>query len=331
MEELDNQLDLLHKGYQALSTKLLGWLETLISMLPNFFLAIIVLIVFYFLAKTIKVGINRALSRLVDNQNILELAAQIIFYVIMIVGSFVALGVLNLDKTVTSLLAGAGVIGLALSFAFQDLATNFISGVFLAVQKPLQIGDLIQTNSYIGYVKKIGLRAIDIENFDGQYVIIPSKEVFQNPLLNYNRLNHRRVNVPVGISYGDDIEIVEKLLYGTIRNLDIARDDYSDVRVDFDGFGDSSVNFIVRFWIERCDQPSYHKAYTKAGIAIKKAFDANGITIPFPIRTLDFGIKGGEKLSQQLAILDKLDKLEKMSREKMQSNNGQDSEKETTN
>ncbi len=311
MEELDNQLDLLHKGYKALSSKLLGWFETLISMLPNFFLAILVLIVFYFLAKAIKVGINRALSRWVDNTNILDLATQVIFYVIMIVGTFVALGVLNLDKTVTSLLAGAGVIGLALSFAFQDLATNFISGIFIAVQKPLQIGDLIQTNDYIGYVKKIGLRAIDIENFDGQYVIIPSKEVFQNPLLNYNRLNNRRVNVPVGVSYGDDIEVVEKLLYETIRDLDITKNDFSDVRIDFDGFGDSSVNFIVRFWINRCDQPSYHKAYTRAGIAIKKAFDANDITIPFPIRTLDFGIKGGEKLNQQLAILDTLDKIEK--------------------
>lgn len=310
MNELDNQLDLLHKGYKALSSKLLGWFETLVAMLPNFFLAIIVLIIFYFLAKAIKVGINRTMNHWVDNKNILDLATQIIFYIIMLVGTFIALGVLNLDKTVTSLLAGAGVIGLALSFAFQDLATNFISGVFLAIQKPIQIGDLIQTNDYIGYVKRIGLRAIDIENFDGQYVIIPSKEVFQSPLLNFNRLNHRRVNVPVGISYGDDVEVVEKLLYDTIRNLDIARDDYSDVRVDFDGFGDSSVNFIVRFWIERCDQPSYHRAYTRAGIAIKKAFDANDITIPFPIRTLDFGIKGGEKLSQQLAILDTLDKID---------------------
>ena len=307
-EELDNQLDLLHQGYKALYDKLFGWFQTLVSMLPNFFLAIIVLIIFYFIAKAIRVGINRTMSRLVDNQNILELATQVIFYIIMIVGTFVALGVLNLDKTVTSLLAGAGVIGLALSFAFQDLATNFISGIFIAVQKPLQIGDLIQTHEYIGYVKRIGLRAIDIENFDGQYVIIPSKEVFQTPLLNYNRLRHRRVNLPVGVSYDDDIEKVERLLYDTIRDLDVTRDDYSDVRVDFDGFGDSSVNFVVRFWIERCDQPSYHRAYTQAGIAIKKAFDKNDITIPFPIRTLDFGIKGGEKLEQQLAILEKLGK-----------------------
>ncbi|WP_291726951.1 mechanosensitive ion channel family protein [Bernardetia sp.] len=307
-DELDNQIDLLHEGYVALRDKLIGWFETLVAMLPNFFLAVIVLLVFYFIAKAIRVGINRALTRLVDNRNILELATQIIFYVIMIIGTFVALGVLNLDKTVTSLLAGAGVIGLALSFAFQDLATNFISGIFIAVQKPLQIGDLIQTHEYIGYVKRIGLRAIDIENFDGQYVIIPSKDVFQTPLLNYNRLNHRRVNLPIGVSYGDDIEKVERLLYDTIRNLEITRDDYTDVRIDFDGFGDSSVNFIVRFWINHCDQPSYHRAYTQAGIAIKKAFDKNDITIPFPIRTLDFGIKGGEKMEQQLAILEKLGK-----------------------
>ena len=218
------------------------------------------------------------------------------------VGVFFALGVLNLDNTVTSLLAGAGVIGLELSFAFQDLATNFVSGVFITVQKPLRVGDLVETNSYTGIVKRIGLRAVDIEDFNGRYIIIPSKEVFQKPLVNYSQTSYRKINIAVGVSYGDNMKEVRKLLYDTVKKVEGVGTIPADVRIDFDGFGDSSINFIVGFFINKTDQKSYKTLEVEVATAIKDAFDANDIMIPFPIRTLDFGIRGGEKLNEQLSL-----------------------------
>lgn len=296
------QLNLLEKGYDTLVDKLIAWFEALAAALPNFVLAIIVLTVFYFIARGIKTLMYNVLSRWVDNKNLIELAGQVVFVMILFVGIFFALGVLNLDKTVTSLLAGAGVIGLALSFAFQDLATNFVSGVFMTIQKPLRVGDLVETNSYTGIVKRIGLRAIDIEDFDGRYVIIPSKDVFQKPLINYTFTDFRRVNLKIGISYGDNMKEVRKLLYDTIKNVKEVSTTYADVRIDFDSFGDSSINFVAHFFVDKSDQKTFKVAELEVAMAIKEAFDANNIMIPFPIRTLDFGIRGGEQLSEQLNL-----------------------------
>ncbi len=295
------QFDLFTKGYNTLVDKLVDWFEALAAALPNFVLAIIVLLLFYLVARGAKSLLNKTLSKWVDNKNLLDLSSQIVFTIILAIGVFFALGVLNLDKTVTSLLAGAGVIGLALSFAFQDLATNFVSGVFITIQKPLRVGDLVETNSYTGIVKRIGLRAIDIEDFNGRYIIIPSKEVFQKPLVNYNETPYRRINLSVGVSYGDDMRKVRKLLYDTIKSVKEVSTS-ADVRIDFDEFGDSSINFTARFFIDKNDEKSYKIAEVEVATAIKEAFDANDIMIPFPIRTLDFGIRGGEKLNEQLSL-----------------------------
>ena len=299
--EVGKQVNLFKNGYDTLIDKLITWFKLLVASLPNFILAILVLTIFYFIAKGVRSLISKLLSKWVDNKNLIELASQITFTVIFLVGVFFALGVLNLDKTVTSLLAGAGVIGLALSFAFQDLATNFVSGVFITVQKPLRVGDLVETNDYKGIVRKIGLRAVDIEDFDGRYIIIPSKEVFQNALVNYNQTHYRRINLSVGVSYGDNMKEVRKLLYDTIKGVkEVSKN--RDVRIDFDGFGDSSINFVARFFIDQTDEPSFKKAETEVATAVKEAFDANDIMIPFPIRTLDFGIRGGEKLDEVMSL-----------------------------
>ena len=299
--EVGKQVNLFKNGYDTLINKLITWFKLLVASLPNFILAILVLTIFYFIAKGVRSLISKLLSKWVDNKNLIELASQITFTVIFLVGVFFALGVLNLDKTVTSLLAGAGVIGLALSFAFQDLATNFVSGVFITVQKPLRVGDLVETNDYKGIVRKIGLRAVDIEDFDGRYIIIPSKEVFQNALVNYNQTHYRRINLSVGVSYGDNMKEVRKLLYDTVKGVkEVSKN--RDVRIDFDGFGDSSINFVARFFIDQTDEPSFKKAETEVATAVKEAFDANDIMIPFPIRTLDFGIRGGEKLDEVMSL-----------------------------
>ena len=299
--EVGKQVNLFKNGYDTLIDKLITWFKLLVASLPNFILAILVLTIFYFIAKGVRSLISKLLSKWVDNKNLIELASQITFTVIFLVGVFFALGVLNLDKTVTSLLAGAGVIGLALSFAFQDLATNFVSGVFITVQKPLRVGDLVETNDYKGIVRKIGLRAVDIEDFDGRYIIIPSKEVFQNALVNYNQTHYRRINLSVGVSYGDNMKEVRKLLYDTVKGVkEVSKN--RDVRIDFDGFGDSSINFVARFFIDQTDEPSFKKAETEVATAVKEAFDANDIMIPFPIRTLDFGIRGGEKLDEVMSL-----------------------------
>jgi len=205
-----------------------------------------------------------------------------------------------LDKTVTSVLAGSGIIGLALSFAFQDLAANLISGFYMAAKNPFEIGDVIQVNDHMGTVKDIQLRSTLIETLDGNEVRIPNRILFENPLMNFYETKTGRIELKVGISYGEDLERVEKITLEAIQKLPIIIED-SKVEFIYTGFGDSSIDFQVMYWVPYDDYMQYLQGVSEGVKAVKKAFDENDIVIPFPIRTLDFGIKGGQKLEETLA------------------------------
>jgi|TARA_Y100000114_G_scaffold156929_1_gene186053 small-conductance mechanosensitive channel len=291
------------KAINIVIEKVEGWLELLTNMLPNFVVAILVLVLFYFLSKMVRYGARKVMARFIEQPAIIGLLSTIISILVIGSGLVIALNLLHLSKAVTSLLAGAGIAGLAIGFAFQDISANFISGIIMAFKKPLSVGDIIETNGYMGFVKDIQLRATVIETFQGLHVIIPNRLVFQNALTNYTKTYRRRVDLSVGVSYGDNLERVKEIAREAVLKNEYLTSE-KDVNVVFEEFGDSSINFRVMFWINYSPQdPNYLQARSSAVMEIKKAFDANDITIPFPIRTLDFGIKGGEKLNGHLKEL----------------------------
>lgn len=287
----------INEAFSLLIGKLQGWLNTLIAMLPNLLIALLVVVAFYVLARVVGKLTGKLLGRFSSHTAVNRLIVNTLVFLILIIGLFFALGVLNLDKTVTSLLAGAGIIGLALGFAFQDIASNFMAGIILAVRQPFRIGDIISSGDYFGTVEQISLRTTNLLVPEGQIVLIPNQMVFQNPIVNYTRTRKRRIDLGVGVSYGDDLDKVKQVTLDAVGSLDYI-DKEREIEVFFKEFGDSSINFDVRFWIDFSKQKEYLRARSDAVMQIKAAFDANDITIPFPIRTLDFGIKGGEKLSQ---------------------------------
>lgn len=301
-------IDSFGNSYDLLREKLDSWAQQIILLLPNFITAILVFLAFLLGAKLAENIIFRIFHKESVGGDIVKIISKIIYIVLILTGAFFALGVLHLDKTVTSLLAGAGIIGLALSFAFQDIATNFVSGFIIAFRKPFRVGDLVETNDYMGNITSISLRAIHLRTFQGQDVIIPSKDVLQKPIKNFSTYGHRRIDLVVGVSYGDDLEkaaLVAKEAVSKLEEIDSSR----PVDVFYEEFADSSVNMKVMFWVNLVQNRNFLKARNDAVVAIHKAFNQNDITIPFPIRTLDFGIKGGEKLSS--IIKDFQDKSEK--------------------
>jgi len=130
-------------------------------------------------------------------------------------------------------------------------------------------------------------------------VLVPNKMVFENPTTNYSSHGIRRVDLEVGVSYAEDLERVQQVVIQALEEVK-NRVKTRDIEVMYDSFGNSSINLEARFWVRYSRQVDYVGAKSDAIIRIKKAFDANNILIPFPIRTLDFGIKGGEKLSEEL-------------------------------
>ncbi len=286
----------LQKAFTTVVGKVDSWLEQLVSMLPNMAVSIVLLILFVLFAKIGKKFFVKLFKKASHNKALEHLFSSIVYYTILGIGVFIVLGVLKLDKAVTSLLAGVGVLGLALGFAFQDVAANFVSGIILAFRRPYKIGHIVKVKDFLGTIARTNLRVTVITTFQGQEVYIPNKDVLQSPIINYSILGKRRIDLQVGISYGDDLERVEKIVSETIGQMEgvIKKD---DLIFDYYEFGDSSINFFIRFWIDYPDQPGFLTMRNKAIKEIKAAFDQNSITIPFPIRTLDFGIKGGQTLA----------------------------------
>ncbi len=285
--------------FTSLVEKLEGWVEALILLLPNFVIAILVALLGFAAARVVRKVVSSVMGRLSRHAQVNNLLATLAYVIVLLFGLFTALGIVGLDDTVTTLLAVIGIIGLALGFAFQDIAENFIAGVLMAFRRPLENGDLVETNDFFGTVKDVNLRTTVLRTLDGKDVLIPNKAVFQNPIVNYSRTPDLRVDVGCGVSYGDDLEAAEQVAREAVSAVS-ARDTSRPVELFYEAFGDSSINFTVRFWIPFHRQPDYLGARSEAIKRIKRAFDEHGITIPFPIRTLDFGIVGGEKLSDVL-------------------------------
>jgi small-conductance mechanosensitive channel len=285
------------KPLEIVTQKVESWMDVLVDMIPNMLLSIVLLILFIVFSRLVRKLFIKVFRKSSDNKALEGLFSTIIYYAMIGIGLFIILDILNLDKAVTSLLAGVGVVGLALGFAFQDIAANFVSGIILAFRKPFMIGDVVVVGDLMGIVDRTNLRVTVIQTYQGQEVYVPNKDVLSNAITNYSILGERRIDLAVGVSYGDDLHKVHDLVLETIQNLEgVIRKD--DMIFTYKEFGDSSINFEIKFWIKFPDNPSYLEMRSKAIMAIKDAFDKADITIPFPIRTLDFGIKGGEKLSE---------------------------------
>ncbi|MEM6960570.1 MAG: mechanosensitive ion channel family protein [Myxococcota bacterium] len=288
--------------YDALIAKLKLWAEGLTTMLPNAMVATAVVIAFWLLSKLAYKVSQKTLERIQTNKAARSLMSTAVRVSVFGAGIVIALGVLNLDKALTSILAGAGVVGLALGFAFQDLAANLISGIGLAMNQelPFKIGDVVETNNTFGTVKSIGLRTSLIHTPDGKTVVIPNKNVYQDKVVNYSAAGRIRIDLSCGVSYGDDLQKVQSVALEAMEQLS-SRDTSLPVEFYFQGFGDSSINLLACFWVRYEKHADYLNAMSEAVKRLKGAFDEHDIVIPFPIRTLDFGIRGGEPLASVLA------------------------------
>ncbi len=296
----EDTVESIQSATALITQKLTEWGEQGILLLPNAVVAVIVILIFAVVGIFVGKGVRAILSRLLKNVSLVNFLGSLARLCVFLIGFIIALYVLKLDRAVISLLTGVGIIGIALGFAVQDIAANFISGIALVSrdERPFRVGDIVETNTHMGVVKEINLRDSMILCFDGRTVYIPNKSIFQEAVINYTTLGKRRVDLVVGVSYGENLREVKRVTLEALSSISVAEKD--SVRLYYEEFGDSSINFSVRFWIAETEQPQYLEARSEAVMRIHEAYDKAGITIPFPIRTLDFGIKGGQTLTEAL-------------------------------
>ncbi len=209
---------------------------------------------------------------------------NLMFVIVLIAGAYSIL--VAWDINVTGLVASAGIVGLALSFAAQDTLANLFAGVAILADRPYKIGDYINLNSgERGEVTHIGLRSTRILTRDDVEVAIPNGVMGSAMIINETagRSEKYRIRVAVGVAYGSDIDLVMNTLQAEAENHQKICD-LPAPRVRFRRFGDSSLDFELLCWIEK---PEYRGLLThELNCSIYKAFNEKGISIPFPQRDL---------------------------------------------
>lgn len=254
------------------------WLSAL---LPKLAVALLIFLVSLYLAKLLSKMLLRVLERRKVNSGAERLISETVRWGVIVYGSVMAL---QQFADVTAFLAGLGILGFTVGFALQDVMKNFAAGVLLLLQKPFRMGDNISVAGFDGTVTAIDLRSTEIRTFDGRAVIVPNADVLNHAIINFTRSVNRRIELPVGVAYGSDLEQVQKLTMEAIRQVPGLLNDPAP-QVIFRNFGDSSINFAVLYWVDTT-QVSIFAAQDAGVKLIKQMFEKHNINIPYPIHTV---------------------------------------------
>jgi len=180
----------------------------------------------------------------------------------------------------TSFIAVIGAAGLAIGLALQGSLANFAGGVLILIFKPFKVGDTIEAQGYLGAVDEISILYTIVNTFDNRRIVIPNGSLSNATLVNVSIYDKRRCDMTFGISYGDDIDKAKSILERLMKEDERSMTD-PEPRICVAGLGDSSVNLMFRVWVPTDDLWPY---YWDMQEKVKKAFDAEGLTIPFPQR-----------------------------------------------
>jgi small-conductance mechanosensitive channel len=262
---------------------------------------LLVLTLAWFATRLVRKGL-RGVNRLDGAQALL--AEKIATIVIWTAAFFIGVDLLGIDLTALAFFGGA--FGLAIGFGLQKTFGNLISGIILLLDKSIKPGDVISVHDSsgaesFGQIRKIGIRAISVITRDRTEYLIPNETLMINQVVNWSYSSRDvRVKAPVGVSYNSDIELVTKLLYQAAEETDRVLK-APKPRVNIMEFGDSSVNFELRFWIQ---DPEEGMANIRSDIYRRMwhLFKEHGVEIPFPQR--DLNLRGSEQFDRLMAALE---------------------------
>jgi small conductance mechanosensitive channel len=247
-----------------------------IGFIPRFIVAILFLAFFWIVYRAVRKLVGSSVGSGIDH-SIRDMLNLIVKWGIMGFGLVIACNQIGIQ--ITALLAGVSVIGLAVGFAAQETLANFIAGVVIFWDKPFKVGDWIEVDATFGQVQRVTFRSTRILNLDGQLIVYPNTHMLSNRLSNHTSHPLTRINVHIGIAYKESIDKARAALLAIAeQDARICKKPAPDVVVD--QCADSSVNLILRLWVENESlEMAIRFEYTEKA---KKALDEAGIQIPFP-------------------------------------------------
>ena len=240
--------------------------------------AILVFIVGRWIAKALKKLINKVMTKNNVDPTLVSFIGDLTYFALL---AFVVIAAINqLGVQTTSFIAVIGAAGLAIGLALQGSLANFAAGFLLMLFRPFKVGDYIEGAGVAGAVEEIQVFTTQLKSPDNKKIIIPNAKLTGDNIINYSANETRRVDLVIGAGYGDDLAKVKEVLEDVLsKDGRILKDPAPTIAVG--ELADSSVNFVVRPWVKTAD---YWDVYFDTTESVKRRFDADGISIPFPQR-----------------------------------------------
>lgn len=241
--------------------------------------AIIVIVVGYFISIIVGKYIRKTMLRAKMAKILAEFTSRMVRILITIFAIAIGIGFLGIDVG-AALLSISVVSGFVLGFAFQETLGNLAAGFMIAITKPFKSDDYVEMADKSGRVNHVGASVTTLTTVDNKRVIIPNSKIWGSPIVNYTALNKRMIDMRVGISYSDKMGKAITVAMDVLKKNKFVLKDPTPI-VAVAELGDSSVNLLVRPWVNTGD---YWSAKWEITQQIKEAFDKQGISIPFPQR-----------------------------------------------
>ncbi|HPM77375.1 MAG TPA: mechanosensitive ion channel family protein [bacterium] len=210
------------------------------------------------------------------NETLEKFLVNVTGKVLWVVLLMIALPRLGID--VAPLIAGLGVTGFIVGFAFQESLGNLAAGMMIVINQPFKIGDFVDAGGHQGTIGEINMMATSMITLDNKKIVLPNRGVWGNPIVNYSALEKRRVDLTVGIAYGSPIGKARDVIAAALTAVPGVLSEPAP-RIELNAMADSSLNLVVRPW---CKSEDYWNVFFAANQAIQEALDAAGIVIPFP-------------------------------------------------
>lgn len=255
-----------------------------IASLPGIIFAIIILLVVRHVARFVQRVATRIAKKGLKSRSLQTLVAQTSYVLTWTVGILTACILAFPGLGLGDIIALLGLGSVAIGFAFQDIFKNFLAGILLLIQEPFSLGDQIIVDSYEGTVESIALRSTQIRTYQGELIVMPNSIVFTSPVQVLTKKPQRRTDLEIGVDYNTPLPMARETLWNAVQGIDGILGDPKP-EVDIVGFGDSSIDLIVRYWTAP-QIAQVRRTKTRVMVALKQACDRADISIPYPIRTV---------------------------------------------
>jgi len=273
----DNELETFLEDIQA---QVVENYDTLVAITPRLIIAIILLVIFWFLGFYVRKLANKRLEKKMSDSLLANFLAGLVRGIILLMGILFVLRFWGFTGVVTSVLTGAGISAFIIGFALKDIGENFLAGILLAFKRPFKIGDMIEIIGIKGRVIKLNLRDTQIKTEDGKDVYMPNGSIVKNPLINFTIDGFIRNQFDIALDHGSDYNGAIQIMEDNLKNVKGILKGNRDPEIVIKEVTNNAIIITVFFWVNTFNRvPPFNKVKSQAIIAVIKALEEAGYNL----------------------------------------------------